>query len=154
VGRVLVLLALLFAAASGAAWLADQPGFRSRLTYSDADYFNLSEKETRIAKARREKAAPTVEQILYVLRRMPIDTEIERRNRALIAFTLLTGMRDSAIASLKLKHVDLNRGAVNQDAREVATKFSKTFVSFFFPVEAEVRDIVVAWITELQKEKL
>lgn len=27
-------------------WLAGQPGFRSRLSYSDADYFSLSEKET------------------------------------------------------------------------------------------------------------
>jgi len=25
-------------------WLAGQPGFKSRFTYSDADYFNLSEK--------------------------------------------------------------------------------------------------------------
>jgi len=33
---------------------------------------------------------------------------IECRNRALIAFTLLTGARDSAIASMKLKHVDLS----------------------------------------------
>ena len=30
-------------------WLAGQPGFRSRLNYGDAEYFNLSEKETRIA---------------------------------------------------------------------------------------------------------
>ena len=64
---------------------------------------------------------------------MPADTEIEKRNRALVAFTLLTGARDSAIASMKLKHVDLNAGCVNQDAREVQTKFSKTFSTFFFP---------------------
>jgi hypothetical protein len=30
-------------------WLAGQPGFRSRLTYADADYFSLSEKDLRIA---------------------------------------------------------------------------------------------------------
>ena len=32
-------------------WLAGQPGYRSKLTYADADYFNLSEKDTRVAKA-------------------------------------------------------------------------------------------------------
>jgi integrase/recombinase XerD len=58
----------------------------------------------------------------------------ERRNRALVAFTLLTGARDSAIASMKLKHVDLKEGCVQQDAREVKTKFSKTFTTYFFPV--------------------
>jgi hypothetical protein len=35
-------------------WLASQPGYKSRLRYSDADYFNLSDKETRIATARRD----------------------------------------------------------------------------------------------------
>jgi hypothetical protein len=32
-------------------WLAGQPGFRSRISYSDADYFNLSAKDTAVAKA-------------------------------------------------------------------------------------------------------
>ena len=64
---------------------------------------------------------------------MPSGNEIERRNRALVAFTLLTGARDSAIASMKLKHVDLKEGCVHQDAREVKTKFSKTFTTYFFP---------------------
>src|SRR5688572_13932408 len=32
-------------------WLAGQPGYRSHLTYADADYFAPSEKESRIAKA-------------------------------------------------------------------------------------------------------
>lgn len=35
--------------------------------------------------------------------------------------------RDIAIASMKLKHVDFVSGCVNQDAREVNKKFSKTF---------------------------
>ncbi len=67
-------------------WLAGQPGYRSRISYSDADYFRLSEKDTRIAKATRERAVPTLEQIRGVLAIMPHTTEIEWRNRALIAF--------------------------------------------------------------------
>jgi site-specific recombinase XerD len=31
-------------------WLAGQPGYKSRVSYSDAEYFNLSAKDTRIAK--------------------------------------------------------------------------------------------------------
>ena len=113
-------------------WLAFQPGFKSRFQYSDADYFNLSDKDTRIATAQREQRVPTLEQVKYVISRMPINTEIERRNRALIAFTLLTGARDGAIASTKLKHVDLVTDSFYQDAREVNTKFRKTFRTFFF----------------------
>jgi site-specific recombinase XerD len=135
-------------------WLAFQPGFKSRFQYSDADYFNLSDKETRIATTQREQRVPTLEQVKHVISRMPINTEIERRNRALIAFTLLTGARDSAIASTKLKHVDLVTDSIYQDAREVNTKFSKTFRTFFFPVGDEIRRIVVEWVSYLREEKL
>ena len=135
-------------------WLAGQPGFRSRLSYSDADYFSPSGAETRVAKARRETRVPTLEQIRFVLDSMPAETEIERRNHALIAFTLVTGARDRAIASFKLKHVDLKNWRVHQDARDVRTKFSKTFTTTFFPVGAEVRQIVEEWVDYLTRDKL
>src|SRR5271163_1109066 len=123
-------------------WLAWQPGYRSRFQYSDAEYFNLSDKDTRIATAQREQRVPTLEHIKHVIQTMPTKTEIERRNRALIAFTLLTGAKDSAVASLKLKHVDLIAGCVHQDARDVKTKFSKTFITYFFPVGNEALQIL------------
>jgi integrase len=135
-------------------WLAWQPGYKSRVQYADAEYFNLSDKDTRIATAKRQQGFPTIEQIKHVINKMPENTEIERRNRALIAFTLLTGARDSAIASLKLKHVDLIAGCVNQDAREVKTKFSKTFKTYFFPVGEEIRAIVSDWVSYLKDKKL
>jgi len=135
-------------------WLAGQSGYRSRLTYADADYFNLSDKETRIAKASSEKVVPTVEQVLHVLSCMPTLAEIDLRNRALIAFTLLTGARDGAIVSLKLKHLDIAEGKLVQDAREVKTKFSKSFTTWFFPVPPEVRQVVAEWVAFLEKHKL
>jgi len=67
---------------------------------------------------------------------------------------LLTGARDSAIASLKLKHVDLVAASVFQDARDVKTKFSKTFTTFFFPVGAEIRQIVDDWVQHLRRDLL
>jgi integrase len=132
-------------------WLAREPGYKSRIQYSDAEYFNLSDKDTRIATAQREQMAPTLEQVKHVINTMSASTEIGRRNRALIAFTILTGARDSAIASMKLKHVDLIANSVNQDAREVDTKFSKTFVTYFFPVGDEIRRIVAEWVSFLRE---
>lgn len=90
-------------------WLAGQPGYRSRIAYADADYFNPSANDGRIAGARRERPVPSIEQVRHVLAHMPTGTAIERRDRALIAFALLTGARDDAIASLSLRHVDLGR---------------------------------------------
>jgi site-specific recombinase XerD len=71
-------------------WLAGQPGYRSKLRYSDAEYFNLSDKDTRVATARRETDYPTLDQVTSVIASMPHKSDVERRNRALVAFALLT----------------------------------------------------------------
>lgn len=135
-------------------WLAGQPGYKSRLTYSDADYFNPSNNDARVAKAVRKRPAPTFEQIRHVLGTMPTGTDIERRDRALIAFTILSGARDDAIASMSMRHVDLVQRTVFQDARDVRTKNRKTFTSNFFPVGPDIEAIVTDWISYLTQEKL
>jgi integrase len=135
-------------------WLADQPGYKARISYSDAEYFNISEKERSVATARREQPVPDVDQILHVLRSMPGDTDVKRRDRALLAFTFLTGARDGSLASFKLKHVDLPKRRVYHDAREVRTKASKTFETVFFPVDDFVLEVVAEWIAFLRTEKL
>lgn len=135
-------------------WLADQKGYGRKIRYSDADYFNPSEKDARIARAVRVKTFPTLEQVHHVLATMPCTTDIDRRDRALVAFTLLTGARDGALVSLKLKHVDLGQQRVDQDAREVQTKFAKTFSTWFFPVEGEAVQIVADWLAHLRQNLL
>jgi hypothetical protein len=54
-------------------WLALRPGFRSRLTYSDAEYFNASANDERIAKAVRERPVPSIEQISHYSSRCRCD---------------------------------------------------------------------------------
>ena len=133
-------------------WLCMQAGYKSKLNYSEMDYFNPSAADTRIATAKRQRPIPTIEQIEHVINSMANTTPIERRNRALIAFTLLSGARDSAIASMRIKHIDLMAEQVFQDAREVKTKFSKTFTSDFFPVGDQITNIVIDWINFLKNE--
>jgi len=135
-------------------WLAREAGYKSRINYRDTEYFNLSEKDTRIANAKHKRPVPSIEQIMHVLVNMPKSTEIENRNRALIAFTLLTGARDSAIASFKIKHINLIEESVYQDAREVKTKFSKTFTTYLFAVGDIPLNIIKEWIEHLTKELL
>jgi integrase/recombinase XerD len=114
----------------------------------------MSEKDTRIAKAVHGRPVPTLEQIHAVLSAMPGDGDIARRNRALLAFTLLRGARDGAIASLRLKHVDVAQRKVFQDARDVKTKFSKTFTTWFFPVGGNALEVVEDWVNFLRAGKL
>jgi integrase len=79
---------------------------------------------------------------------------LQRRDRAVIAFAILTGARDGAIASFKLKHLDLDRNLLEQDAREVRTKASKPFPTFFFPVGTDARAIIAEWADYLRTDKL
>lgn len=134
-------------------WLAGQPGYKSRISYADADYFNPSANDSRIATARREKKVPTVEQVRRVIFAMPAGSDVEKRDRAIVAFTLLTGARDNAVASFRLKHIDLAARSVFQDARDVRTKGRKTFTTFFFPIGEGVEAVLAEWIDHL-REKL
>lgn len=135
-------------------WLADQPGFRARITKTSADYFKTSLKDRTAARSTGLERVPTVEQVHRVLGSMPFETPVEKRDRALIAFTLLTGARDDAIASLRLKHVDLVEGRIFQDGREVRTKFGKSIETYFFPVdgEVEVGAIFHDWVDYLRTD--
>lgn len=135
-------------------WLADQEGYRGRIKRSDADYFRPGRRQAAIARTVRSHEGPTIEQVIHVLDALPYETDIQKRDRALIAFTLLTGVRDNALASLRLKHVDIERRVVVQDAREVRTKASKTIETWFFPVGAGVEKIVADWIAFLKQNRL
>lgn len=135
-------------------WLAGQPGFRSRISYSDCDYFNSTANDARIASYRRDVAGPSLEQIRHVIASMPTDTGPEKRDRALIAFIALTGVRDSAAISLRLSHVDLAARRVFQDAREVKTKNRKSMVTAFFPVGEEIESVFCEWMRFLREDCL
>lgn len=135
-------------------WLAHQPGFKSHIGYSDADYFNLSDKDVAVARARRDKPVPTLEQVQHVLRNMPLTTPLERRDAALLALAALTGARVRALTSFQHGHINLREGYVEQDARIVQTKFAKTFRTYFFPVGDEALAIFSAWHQELERDHL
>lgn len=140
-------------------WLAHLPGFKSHIAYADADYFNLSDKDVTIARARREKAIPSLAQVHAVLAAMPAATVLHRRDRALFAFAAITAARVAAIATFRLEHIDLGQGFIEQDARTVHTKFAKTFRTYFMPIGTgetglEPLAIVGDWIDELQREHL
>lgn len=137
-----------------ALWLAGQPGYKSRISYADAEYFNLNMKDARTAHAERDVIFPTMEQCRHAFALMPSDSPIERRNKAIFAFLMLTGARDGAVASLRLKHIDLVQSCVYQDGRDVKTKFSKTFTTWFFPVDPVYLVTFRDWVNYLRQDQL
>ncbi|MEX0953610.1 MAG: tyrosine-type recombinase/integrase [Rhizobiaceae bacterium] len=134
-------------------WLADQAGYRRTVKHADADYFNDTSNDQRIARAKRPKQVATIDEVLHVIRSMPAGTEIERRNRAVVAFALVSGARDDAIASMRVGLVDIDARTINQDARYVRTKRRKTIVGPFLPVGEEAIEIVCEWVRYLRETR-
>jgi hypothetical protein len=75
-----------------------------------------------------------MEELEKVVFSLPSETDIQKCDRALIAFVLLTGVRDGTLKGFKLKHINLEKELLHQDPKEVETKFSKEIYTFFFPV--------------------
>ena len=135
-------------------WLAERPGYRSRIRFSDAEYFNPTAAHARIAGARREARVPTIEQFEAVVAKMKSETLLESRDRAIVAFLILSGARDGSIPSFKLRHLDLDKRTIFHDARTVKTKGAKTFVSILFPVGDQFVTILADYVSKLRADLL
>lgn len=132
-------------------WLAYQPGYK-RLQHDWAYHFNPPRKALEVARARREPRAPTLVQVHDTIAAMPAGTPIEKRNRAIVALTILTASRVDATASLRLKHLDLDAGVLHLDGREVRTKFGKTFDVTLCPIGGDAEAIVRNWVDYLKND--
>ena len=109
-----------------------------------------------MAKAVKLRDFPSLDQVRAAIAPMPIDTVAERRNRALMALAILTGIRDRALISLSLRHIDMSKTPplVRQEPDRVETKFAKNISTYFFPVGDDFRWIVAEWVDELQTRLL
>ena len=134
-------------------WLASQPGYKSRIRANDIEYLNLSEKDIRAASAPADKGYPSLQMIENVVAQLPAETPIQKRDRALIAFTAITGIRDGALISLKLKHFDIDRKLVLQNPLEVATKAGKRIDTFLFPLSDGFEQIFLDWVRYLREDQ-
>jgi len=137
-------------------WLAWQPGFKSKIHVPDIEYFSPSNRDRSAARAVKLRDFPSVEQVQAVIASMSAETVVDRRNRALLAFVLLTGIRDRALVSLCLRHVDITKSPplVRQEPDRVETKFAKSINTYFFPVGDDPKRIVADWIDELKTRLL
>ena len=98
--------------------------------------------------------APSVTQARHALTLMPGTTPREKRDKAVFALLCLTGIRVTALTSLRIKHLDLVEKSVTQNPREVATKFGKHIDTFFARGFAEAEDALQAWLEHLSDNLL
>jgi integrase len=134
-------------------WLAGQQGFKKVVTYADVEYFNNNRNDARAAHAQRPVQFPTTQAAYHAFQAMAGKTDLERRDKAMFAFEMITGARAGATASLRLKHINLVDGLVYQDGREVNTKARKTITTWFFPMHPDYLAYFTEWVTFLRNDK-
>src|SRR5690606_25053140 len=95
------------------------------------------------------RTLPSMQDIERLLAAMPSESAIDKRNRAIVAILFLTGARVGAVASLRIKHLDLTRRMLLQDPREVRTKFAKTIETYLIHIDGEAFPALEEWVRVL-----
>lgn len=128
-------------------WLAIHPQYVKKIDGRAIQYLRLSNNANRAARASRPKTPPTIEELEMALKAMPHGTDVEKRDRAIFAFVIITCVRDDALITLKIRDVDSANKTLWQDPKHVRTKGRKNIITRFLrAVMPLAEDIVLEWI--------
>ena len=131
-------------------WLASQQGYRSRIDLDAVSYLSLDRRTVHEVLSPRPRRFPSLQQVKELVDSIVIRTDMDRRDRALISFLLLTGIRYQAVCSLSLGSFDPQRLVVYQDPRRgVRTKGGKAITTWVLPFDERLVGVVSDWATYL-----
>jgi len=132
-------------------WLAKQKGYRSKIEFNDIDYLNLSNNQKRASRAPEHKRSYTYDQIIQTIRKMPSDTMIQRRNKALISTNAACSLRVSELRTIKLKNLIQEDGKcfIHVNAKDIKSKFAKSRYADFVQLPQDIFDNILNWKKEL-----
>lgn len=81
---------------------------------------------------------------------IPVKTLVECRDRAMVAFSYVSGLRAGALTSVRVKHLDLEKRTVEQDATDMRAKNGKSYRANWFPRTESFQEVFIAWLEELK----
>jgi integrase len=133
-------------------WLSKQNGYKKSLNAADARYLGLKKEDRRkIHTVPKFKEYYTIEEIKLALNFNP-KSDVEMRDRAIIATLACTAMRHEAMITAKVGHFDLKRGVIIQDPNTMRTKNSKFINTTLIPLDDGVKQIAIDWVRYLKEE--
>lgn len=130
-------------------WLIGQEGFR-RLPRDFRGYLAVPKAVIARSAQKKQKYFPSIEEAEQHLLAMPSNSLAEMRSRAIFALAFLGALRADAIASLRLRHIQIAQRLIIQDGAVSRTKAGKSITIFWFPIAKTFEEIVVAWIKRLR----
>ena len=130
-------------------WLVKQEGYR-QMNHSLAGYFQLSRNDRALAIQPKARSVPTIMELDQIVRAMPANTLMQRRDRAIVATSCVFGTRVDATASLLVVDVELESRQLRQDATHVRVKNRKSQITVCFPIGGVFWHVLEDWIEELR----
>jgi integrase/recombinase XerD len=116
-------------------WLNNEPEYRGKIRVNDLTFFHLDKEQRKIAASTEPRKWLEIEKYLEVIKQMPFETPVQKRNKAMLVLFVLTGARISALISAQIKHIDIAEKTFNQLPNEVNTKDKKRILTYFFPID-------------------
>lgn len=136
-------------------WLSGQPGFKSKIHFDSISYLSLEKKKTMEARATKQVKYPSLDYVIKLANSIEIKSVIDQRDRALICFLLLSGMRVRAVSTLPLGCFNKGTLTIDQDPKMgVETKFGKTIQTILFQFDDGLVKHLIDWAIYLEKIKL
>lgn len=134
-------------------WLSQKPGYRRKVTLENVGYLSATDNEVRAAAQHDEPNHPSLPYVLKLVGSITGGTEVDRRDQAMISFLFLTGIRETALVSLRLGCFDENRMCVRQaHSLGVITKRAKFIFSMIFPFDKGLQNHIIGWAKYLREK--
>lgn len=134
-------------------WLAENDKAYAKLKRRDIDFLHVTRNDKNKARVVGYQESHEVADVLATIRAMPQDTEIERRNKAMLSLFLLTTPRVSSLMHARVGRIkyfrDYDIWAFIQDPRVQNTKYSTSITSFFIGRSEDIIQNVLGWQNEL-----
>ena len=134
-------------------WLGVQPGYKATNILILIAYLKPNKMEDRLSSTSQVTDVPDIGYVLELCGSIKINCDIDLRDRSLIAFFLLSGIRSRAVISLPYGCIDKETLIIDQNpAKNVKTKFGKPIISIVFPFDQTLVNYIKTYLELLNSQ--
>lgn len=136
-------------------WLSMQTGYKSKISLADVELLSLSHNELNSINKKIINDFPTFEQAKAIFESINPLNDVDKRDKALISFAVLTGMRAEALMTISIGAINVDKMEVFQSKQNnTKTKFGKDILSKIFNFDDEMQACFLEWYRYLKEIKL
>jgi integrase len=137
-------------------WLRENEKDYAKINKRDIRYLNTTKNDKNQAKATNYPESHNIPDILATILKMPENTEIEKRNKAMLSLFVLTTPRISSMQEARVGKIryfeDYDIWAFMQDPRLQNTKTSQCITAFFIGQVEDLIANVINWKKHLESQ--